>query len=260
MSERKGSVLAAALAVVRAIRMSVMSILVIGLFIAFSLFDGAVTKADLMTFMASVITALSFGITFALAVLAINAYASYKELDDLKRVAESTRGDLVDRAINTDTLIAILQEIIETISTRLVQLSSIDEERDVSYFRLFQSRLFLKLMIESSFTRQVNICRDILGSMEPGDSPSVLERTVERLRELRRKLPEDRRTIDRLVEVGQGIIRLESENYDRLDTRRTDAGHSETAHKKSWTGKVGDALKGLVVSARGIISGGGKKG
>lgn len=210
MKQRTEGLFMTILEILRAIRFGVMIFLTIALFVVFSLMDGVITKSDLMSFIAAVITALSFGLTFALAVLAINAFGSFREIETLKREAEAAKQNLVDRAVNIETLINILQGMTETISSKLVELSIEREERDHTYFRLLHSRLCLKMLVESNNRKRINIARDILGSMEPGESPEVVRWTVSQLRGIRWQDPSEARMLEPLIHLGESIIEQEA--------------------------------------------------
>jgi len=206
MKQKSGNTWDIILSVIRVMRVTLMTLLTMAFFVAFSWLDGVINKVDLMNFVSAVITALSFGLTFALAVLAINAFANFREIENLKNSAEKAKVDLVDRAMNIDALAGVLQSMTETISAKLVELSTEPETRDITYFRLLHGRLFLKLLVEQDPVKQINICRDIIGSMEPGDSPDVLRRAVSQLREIRWKYPVHRSMTEPLIHLGERII------------------------------------------------------
>lgn len=169
--------------------------------------DGILTKSDLVEFIAASITALSFAITFALAVLAINAFANYREIEAFKLEAEHLRADLIERTVHADKMLAMLPWVIEAIIARISEIAPQQaSDRDINYFRILHGRLFMKLLLAKDPTEKLDICRDIIGSMEPSDSSEVFDETVLMLQQLRSDRPMDRDLIDPILKEANRLL------------------------------------------------------
>lgn len=169
--------------------------------------DGILTKSDLVEFIAASITALSFAITFALAVLAINAFANYREIEAFKLDAEHLRADLNERTVHADKMLSMLPWVIEAIIARISEISPPqDTDRDVFYFRILHGRLFMKLLLAKDPIEKLDICRDIIGSMEPDDFSEVFDETFLMLQQLRADRPMDRDLIDPILNEAKRLL------------------------------------------------------
>ena len=179
----------------------------IGTAILFSRLDGIITKSDLVDFIAAVITALSFGLTFALAVLAINAFSNYREIAAFKETAERLSADLTQRTANADRMLGMLPWVIEAISARIGELTPADADvSDASYFRILHGRLFMRLLLTHDPIEKLDICRDIVGSTPSGEAGDVLDETIRTLESLREERPLERDLIDPILQEGKRLL------------------------------------------------------
>lgn len=159
--------------------------LIIAIFVGLALLDGEITRADILDYLAATIGAISLSATFALAVLAINAYANMKEVEDLKQRAIDLQDSLSKEVENTRRMLSVMPAVISHITIMLPEQLDEDQidsgERDVAYFQLLHSRLYMKLIAASDHMDRLDICRDIIGSMDRSSSRLIMEACIDEL-------------------------------------------------------------------------------
>lgn len=175
--------------------------------LSFVFLDGNLTKINLIDFVAATVTTLALALTFVLALMAVDIFATSREIEKIKNDSKALHMDIKDHAKNVDKILCILPFVIESIAERLPADAKGEEKgRDLVYFRLTHGRFLLKLLMTSDRSEQLDICRDIVGSMRENDSQEILQMTVDRLGELREFLPGDRDLIDPLLKEGMRIL------------------------------------------------------
>lgn len=191
------------------------SVLYIGMFIlsltiiylTFFFLGGTLTRASLIDSIAATITTLSLIVTFVLALMAINIFSTTKEIEKIKIESKELHFYIKEHAANVERILCILPFVIESIAERLPQSTGAGSDaRDLVYFRLTHGRLLLKLLMTADRKEQVDICRDIIGSMREHDSREILQMTVDTLRNLRESLPGERDLIDPILKKGVIIL------------------------------------------------------
>lgn len=157
-------------------------VLIIGIFIALSFLDGEISRADIMQYLAATIASISLSATFALGVLAINAFGSMREVERLKQDAIELQDSLRKEVQNTQKMLSVMPSVINHITNMLPEQIPEDRrdsgDRDIVYFQLLHSRLFIKLIAATTPTDRLDICRDIIGSMDESSSREILEHCI----------------------------------------------------------------------------------
>jgi len=181
----------------------------------FAWLPGAITKVDLVNFIAAVVTVTSLVMTLCLAILAVNTFSYGSQLQKLREDALDLQSELEERALSADRMLELFPVVIESIIGEM-RKSPVDEsgpDRDYAYYRLLHVRLFLRLLIVSDNKMKIDVCRDIIGSMQSGDSRDLLEQTLDILHQLQNDMPEDRDLIDPLIR--EGLSRLAQMPFER---------------------------------------------
>ncbi len=154
---------------------------------------GQVTHAEIMQFAGTTVTSLALAITFALGVLAINAFANNREIEKSRQEIDKSYKLVKERTQDIDHLLSIIPEAFEVIA------DVFPDGDDANYFKLTHSRFLFRLLLSDTYSEKLDICRDIIGSMRPEHSQEVLLRTREICAGLISYLPDERDTIRTLL-------------------------------------------------------------
>lgn len=163
---------------------------------------------DILEVTAIMVTVLSLGVTFALAVLAINAFGNHSEIVKIRQQVVGDQKIIMQKAALIEKMISIMPSAFEQMS------ETIDQDDEEIYFSLTHTRFFLKLLLSTNPLDQLDLCRDLIGSMQSTHSQEILTSARKICYDLLTTLPGEKKTIETLVyEADKILLEMRQENF-----------------------------------------------
>ena len=184
------------------------AIFMIFFYFLFSNTTGEVTPKKIMDFVGATVTSLSLGITFALAILAVNVFGYSKKIERVKKEMQNTLDSALKRASVLEQMLSVFPNTFEKITEGV----TIENK---SYFAVLHTRFFIKLMRESDSENKLKLCRDIVGSMEEFASVEILKQTRPIMVKLKDELPSEAESLDVLILKADSILLQEQEEQEQ---------------------------------------------
>ena len=187
---------------------------IIGLFFALAFSNGSLEASDLVDYVAAVIGAVSLTATFAVAVLAINAFANSREINELTHSAKTLHNELQHELENANKLLSVMPSVILELSDHFAEdekhtddpNTARGKEKRKRYINLLHARLFFRLISTQSDEEKIGICRHIIGTSKEHNSREILEHCIEELQKISNQERGNKRVISALVKEAENLL------------------------------------------------------
>jgi len=162
------------------------------------------TQETLISFIGLTVSTVSIGLTFALAVLAVNAFGKHREIEEVQEKIlgiDSKIGSKIRSALLVDKLLMIALEKMEKDIARMddhineelkLKDKKIEENIIIRDNTINHIRQILLLFMHNDKLDKLNRCRNIIGAIDENSTLDITEITIECLDDLYENMPEER--------------------------------------------------------------------
>jgi hypothetical protein len=170
-----------------------LAVFVIGAMVLALALDGGGADAKMTDLFSKIFEMFSLGITFALVVLAINAFRLQADLERMRTMSEVQIAKLVDKEERLDQMLAMIpktlhavQEVLMDLEDRTSPEESISDQleedekadkiaraRERNTLPIYWRSKAISLIMAQTPSEKVDHCRDIIGTMEGADTDIV---------------------------------------------------------------------------------------